>query len=271
MENTGSLFYTKGIYIVKCSQKLKIFVLSIFGLFFAVSGRGENIQFVTENFPPFQVQETGTPLRGFAVELVSAMIIKAEIDAEIQVYPWARAYRLAQVRPNTFIFSIARSKEREGLFKWVGDYFTVRDGMFALTSRSDIVLNSINDARKYVTAVPRGDNAAVDLERLGFTDKHLNYVTCQTQCIKMLQAGRVDLNMNNNLGFFTVTEKLGFDRSQFKVALVLSEKYLGIAASRNTSDALVEKMRDALEEVQRDGTYARLTEKWFPGYPGQSP
>ena len=256
---------------MKCSQKLKVFVLSIFGLFFAASVQGEEIQFVTENFPPFQIKETGTPLRGFAVELVSAMIIKADIEAEIQVYPWARAYRLAQVKPNTFIFSIARSEEREGLFKWVGDYFTVRDGIFALTSRSDIVLSTINDAINYVTAVPRGDNAAVDLERLGFTDKQLNYVTCQTQCIKMLQAGRVDLNMNNTLGFFSVTEKLGFDRSQFKVALVLSEKYLGIAASRNTSDELVEKMRDALEKVKTDGTYARLVEKWFPGYRDQSP
>ena len=251
---------------MKCGQKLKVFILSIFGLFFAVSVQGGEIQFVTEKFPPFQIKETGTPLRGFAVELVSAVILKADIEAEIQVYPWARAYRLAQDRPNTFIFSIARSKEREGLFKWVGDYFTVRDGMFALSSRHDIILNTIDDARNYVTAVPRGDNAAVDLERLGFTDKQLNYVTCQIQCIKMLRAGRVDLNMNNNLGFFTAVEKLGFDRSQFKVALVLSEKYLGIAASRNTSDALVEKMKNALEEVKTDGTHARLMKKWFPGY-----
>ena len=158
---------------------------------------GQKILFVTENNPPLQITDKGKPLTGFAIELVESVIDKAGINAIIQAYPWARSYIMAQEKPNVFIFSISRTKERENLFQWVGTYYKETDAFFALASRKDIVLNSIEDAKKYKTAVPRGDASALRLEKHGFTKIHLYYVTDQKQSIQKLKLGRVDLISNN--------------------------------------------------------------------------
>jgi polar amino acid transport system substrate-binding protein len=195
---------------------------------------------------------------------VEAMKKKVGVDAKITVYPWARAYMMALKQPNTFIFGIARTKEREQLFKWVGDYYKVTDTFFALASRRDIRLSAVEDAKNYKTAVPRGDIAALRLEKLGFNSKHLQYVTFQEQCVRLLHLGRVDLNSNNELGFFTQIRKLGFQPDEFRRVFVISEVPVGMAASQGTPDHLVQKMRNALSEIKADGTHAGLLRKWFP-------
>ncbi len=243
---------------------MKYLIAFLVSLSFSISAYGQPIQLVTENNAPFQIEEKGKPLSGFAIELVQAMKKKAGINVKIAVYPWARAYMMARNKPNTFIFSIARTREREQLFKWVGEYYKVTDNFFALASRRDIRLTTIEDAENYKTAVPRGDIAALRLEKLGFNDKHLQYVTFQEQCIRLLHLGRVDLNSNNELGFFAQVRKLGFHPDEFRKVFVISEVPVGIAANQGTPDQLVKKMRDALNEVKSDGTHARLLRKWFP-------
>jgi polar amino acid transport system substrate-binding protein len=38
----------------------------------------------------------------------------------MEVYPWVRAYKMAQTTPNVMLFSILLNPQRENLFKWVG-------------------------------------------------------------------------------------------------------------------------------------------------------
>jgi len=244
--------------------KLILMTLIVF-LSFVTNSNGQEIQFVTESYAPYQIEEEGKPLTGFAIELVESMKKIAKISSPIKTYPWARAYMMAQREPNTFIFTIARTKDREHLFHWIGNYYTGTDAFFALASRHDIVLNSIEDAKRYITAVPRGDSAAVRLENLGFNEEHLNYVIKQKQSIQMLHMGRVDLNSNNGLGFYTEIKNLGLRPNDFKKVFVISETNFGIAASLTTSEHLVQIMRHALIEVKANGTHARLIKKWFPG------
>ena len=123
-------------------------------LFVAGISHAQNITLVTENYPPFQIKESGKPPQGFAIELVEAMKKYAGINEKIEVYPWARAYNMALIKPNTFIFSLARTKEREDLFKWIGDYFMATTAIYALKSRTDIVITSLEDA-KNIQQVPQ--------------------------------------------------------------------------------------------------------------------
>lgn len=249
------------------AEDMKYAILSFMLLAVASTIYAQDIRLVTENYPPFQIQEEGKPPTGFGIEIVEAMKKRAVIDAKIEFYPWARAYHLALEKPNIFIFTMGRSKERETLFKWVGEFYRVTDGFFALSFREDIIINSIEEAKNYTTAVPRGDLAAVVLEGRGFTKDHLHYVPSQEQCVIMLHKERVDLNSNNDIGFFAMAKKLGLAASDFKRVYVINETAMEMAASRGTSDVWVEKMQRALKEVKSDGTYDRLRRKYFPFSP----
>ena len=246
-------------------KKLIILVVFCF-LGIAENSYAQKIQLLTENYPPFQIEESGKPLSGFAIELVEAMRKYAGISEEIVVYPWARAYKVALRSPNTFIFTIARTKEREHLFKWVGEYFKATTAIYALKSRTDIVINSLEDAKNYITGTPRGDAGAVLLENYGFNgEKHLHYLTSQDQAINLLCLERVDLNVNNDMGFLYTLREKNIDPKKFKKVFIISQMPMGMAANKKTPDILVKKMRTALDKVKSDGTYRKLMNKWFPG------
>ena len=140
-------------------------------LFLVASGwaSAQEVRFVTEIMAPFQVND-GKRLSGFAVELVDEIKRRTGIKAQIEVYPWARAYNIALTEPNVFIFTLVNTPERLQQFNWIGDYYTVTDSFYALKSRRDIVIKSMNDAKKYITCIPRDDVAEQRLEKLGFED-----------------------------------------------------------------------------------------------------
>ncbi|MCJ8268858.1 MAG: transporter substrate-binding domain-containing protein [Psychrosphaera sp.] len=233
-------------------------------LCFSNNSCADKVRFVTEYFEPLQITNKSGQLDGMAVELVRALCAKAGIEANISVYPWARAYRMALTQPNTFIFSIAKTEARLPLFKWVGAYYWDVDAFYSLASRKDIVINSIDDAKKYRIAVPRGDVGVSRLAPFGFDASHFELVANQQQSLWMLVKGRVDLNTNNERGFATLIKNLGLNRADFKNSYEISKTSLWLAASLDTPDALIDKMRKAMNELKTDGTHARLMKKWLP-------
>ena len=84
---------------------------------------------------------------------------------EIQWYPWARAYRIAQNEKNTAIFSILRSKEREELFDWACKLFEINIWVYRLKKREDIKIDKIEDLKDYKITVWRNDFRHLFLEQ----------------------------------------------------------------------------------------------------------
>jgi len=84
----------------------------MFVSFLNVTAWAATLEVVTTDFPPYQFQE-GEVLKGLATETVKAAISLSPHQGQINVYPWARAYQLAQGKKATLIFSIARTAERE--------------------------------------------------------------------------------------------------------------------------------------------------------------
>ena len=96
------------------------------------------------------------------------------------------------------------------------EYYVATDSFYVLKSRDDIVINSISDAKKYITCTPRNDVGEQRLSKLGFTDVQLKKVAVQSQCLGMLYRDRVDLNLFNELGIRSLASKYNFERDMFK-------------------------------------------------------
>ena len=77
------------------------------------------IRVLTEDTFPIQYLENGKIL-GPSTELVRSVLNEANIPYSIEILPWARAYNVALTQPNTMIYSLARTEQREDLFQWIG-------------------------------------------------------------------------------------------------------------------------------------------------------
>lgn len=50
---------------------------------------------------------------------------------QIHVWPWARSYETVMRNQNAVLFSAARTKVREDMFKWAGPILTLSIGLVA--------------------------------------------------------------------------------------------------------------------------------------------
>ena len=79
----------------------------------------DNMTILTENLPPLNYVEDGL-LVGPSVEIVREIQRRVGSNEPIEVYPWARAYKMALEEENVVLFSMTHTKDRLDKFKWIG-------------------------------------------------------------------------------------------------------------------------------------------------------
>ena len=225
------------------------------------------ITVVTEELPPYNMTLDGK-LTGIGTELVEAVMAEAGEAARIQSMPWARAYDTALNSPNVLIYSIARTPQREALFKWVGIIAPTRWFLFSLPG-TKFELKSLDDARKYQIATVKEDVGEQYLLQHGFEIGHnLQSSNKYAHNYEKLKAGRVDLWISNELNAHYLVRQASGNQNEFAVPqLNLGDldgaSGLYLAFSRNTPDELVERFRQALNRVHADGRYDAIAAKWL--------
>lgn len=209
-----------------------------------------HISVVTEQAYPLQYSENNKVV-GEATELVHAVLKASNVDYDISLLPWARAYQRALSEPNTLIYSIARTEQREQKFKWIGtvttlDYFLV--ALDTLELEQPITLDSL---KKLKIGVRRNSATHQYLEKQGFNNLYL--VSNPGQNINMLNSKRIDLFPANYTHFKQSCLRLAVDcenlRPVFKLEGVSTSLYF--AFSNATDDALVDRVRQAYLQVMR--------------------
>src|SRR4051812_45430465 len=84
-------------------------------VFACLMAQAQSIHVVTET--SYNTRVVDGKVVGPVVDVVEASLKHARVDAiTVDAYPWARAYLLALREPNTVIFPIARTPERETQF-----------------------------------------------------------------------------------------------------------------------------------------------------------
>lgn len=216
----------------------------------ALSDQTLKIRVVTEDTFPIQYLENGKIL-GPSTELVKAVLDEANIPYTIEVLPWARAYNVALTQPNTMIYSLARTAQRETLFQWIGsvmrlNYYLV--GMESLKLHQPITLDSLKKLR---IGVIRDSATEQHLIALGFENLYL--VSKPSQSINMLKLGRIDLFPTNYSSFQFSCLYMKVDCQQIKPLYHLDKltASLFFALSNQTDSEVVEKIKAAYQVVMK--------------------
>lgn len=216
-------------------------------------------------WPPFMFEENGK-ITGIATEIVESIFEEVAIDYKIYVYPWARAYQQVKTSNKDMIYMLYRTPERESLFNWVGPIVPAHNMYFyKLSERKDIVINSLDDAKKYKVGVVRNVANHKFLLSKGFDDGvHLDPVVAPQQNVKKLFMGRIDLLIGNEYTLPTLLKEANITYGSIeRIYSVLESEpgYMGF--SLDTPDELVDKIQHAFEKVQSKGTIDLINAKYI--------
>ncbi|MBF0259511.1 MAG: transporter substrate-binding domain-containing protein [Desulfamplus sp.] len=237
----------------------------IISLFLGSFISANEIKVVTETWEPYNFEKNGK-VTGISTEIVEYSLKKAGISIsgnKINIYPWVRAYKMAMEDENILIYTILRTQERENLFKWVGPLIPSEKFYFYKNkSRTDISVSSLDEAKKYQIGVLRGSVHEDFLLRNGFSTTLIQTVADQELNLKKLLAGRIDFIIDTDSSLEIRTKQMNLPLSEFEKTLFLFENGYYMAFSKKTSDEIVEKVRNAFSELEKEGEVDKIIEKY---------
>jgi polar amino acid transport system substrate-binding protein len=222
-----------------------------------VAGHAQSIKGVTEE-TSYSYLQNGK-VAGTASEVVEATLHRAGLnDYKLALYPWARAYDMAQQEENVLIYLIARTPEREPLFKWVGEIIRLDYHFYKLRVRKDIVVPDLQSAKNYSIGVLREDVRHQYLRSQGFTklvvsglniDNFRKLLNQQVQLVPMPESDAVMLCQEAKVDFASLEQVYTLDT-------LTTGLYM--AYSQSTSDDIVARTRAAFDSLKAEGVVKQL-------------
>lgn len=256
---TGRLLNMKGLSAI-CWCAICLCVLSLCARAAATPVAG--LRVLTEEVPPLSYMRDGHP-RGFAVELVAAVLGEAGLDEPIVIQPWARAWQAAVQQPDVLLFSVARTAEREAMFEWIGRISPRAIRVYALRGRSDIQVRDIADLHQYRVGVVAGTAALQLLNSKAGKLPELDVTSSHAANIRKLFLGRIDVLVALDLSVMHHLRESGVPLDSLQPLLTLDAEHpLYLVLSRNSDPLLAPRLRAAFERVMRSSLPARLQKKY---------
>jgi len=229
----------------------------------ATSAWSETLTVVTEEYPPYNFLDSRSQkISGMATEVVEEVLKRTKTPYKLGIYPWARAYQLAQDAPNVLIYAIGRNDQREALFKWVDVIAPYDVYLYRLKARAEIKVQSMEDVRHYRIGAVRDDVRAQYLEK---AQVPLDLVVDDSANAKKLASRRIDMFSIDELAMVALYKREGLDPASVVKVFKLDDLSAGLymAFSKQTPDDLVRKSKAALAEIKKDGTFDRIRVKYL--------
>ena len=249
-------------------MKQKLYFL-IFILFFCPNVLAQGISIYCEDDTPLQFVGADGKLSGFTIEIVKEIQKRVGNKDEIHMVPWPRGVAKLNTEPNSMLFTMARTEERNPQYQWIGPVVETTYG-FYVKADSPLKITSLEDAKKVgLIGVYRDDVRDQYLTKQGFTN--LDRANSNVSSFKKLMRGRNMMYVDTLFGVKSLAETAGFKKEDAGLAFNFLKIQLYIAASRDTDPAIVAKWNKALDDMKKGSTFMSIHKKYFPDLPPPGP
>lgn len=222
------------------------------------------IEVVTESAFTLSYQDKeDQKIKGYAVDVVKAILADSEHKYNIALLPWIRAYRKAETNKNTLIFPIVRTDNREDKFKWIGELIPISYDLYCLTTSLSSPPLTIEQIRKEPVGVVRNDIRANYLKESNFTNLILTSGNEQTH--KMMAGGRFKYFVSSALGLTQLKNKYNIQAKDVTkiVEFKKLQTNIEVAISLKTSDELVNKLKKSYANIRNNGKYLEIMQPLY--------
>jgi len=220
--------------------------------FYSVSLSAENLEVVTENWPPFNYHNEQHVIVGAATNNVREVLALTSLNYQFNLYPWARSFKIAKSKKNVLIYSILKTVDREPLFHWFCPINPkVKTYVFQLNN-SHIKVNSIEQLKSYRVGITRDGNNQQFLVKKGFVEgKNLYLANNEINNINKLFSGNIDFIIQTKESLAFRLDTLGKELTKVKAAFELNEdesNNLCMALNINSSEEVKTQLSNAFNQ-----------------------
>jgi len=228
------------------------FLLLLITAIHSDQAKAGKIQFMIEENPPYNFSKNGE-MKGIAVDLLAAITKGSEHQVtagDIEMLPWARGYRIVQTTPDTCLFSMGRTRQREDQFKWVGPIAELTIGLVAKKEKH-ITINSIQDLAPYRIGTIRDGAPEQLLIKAGYAANKVERVTKPDQNIQKLARDRIDLLAFNTDSTRYTMIRMGLNPDDYETVFSLKKIMLYYAFNIDTDDTIINKLNRSLDQLEK--------------------
>ncbi|MGM8885774.1 amino acid ABC transporter substrate-binding protein [Psychrobacter sp. 1U2] len=222
---------------------------------------GGTINVGTEGtYPPFTYHDQSGKLTGYDVEVTRAVADKLGVDVEFKETQWdAMLAGLDSKRFDMVANQVSlTTPERQAKYDIASPYSW--SGAVALAPTDDNRYSSWENLKGLRSAQSLSSNYGELAERY---EAEVVPVDGMAQAIQLVKQDRADFTMNDNLAVLDYLKKFPDSGLEIKLVAPKSEQRGSGLILLKGNDAVVEKLNEAMSELQADGTLTELSEEFF--------
>ncbi|MET0811749.1 MAG: amino acid ABC transporter substrate-binding protein [Microbacterium sp.] len=209
-------------------------------------------------YRPFSFHEEGSgDLTGYDIEIIEAVAEKLDLDVKFEETQWDAIFAgLDAGRFDVIANQVSINPEREEKYLFSEPY-TVSPGVVVVKEDDDSI-SSFDDLAGKTTAQSLTSNWYELAQESG---AQVEAVEGWAQAVALLQQGRVDATINDNLTFLDYETTNG--PTGLKIAAETDDPAYNAFAFTKDKTALVAAIDEALAELREEGVLAEISEKYF--------
>ncbi len=208
-------------------------------------------------YPPFTFHDTSGNLTGFDVELAEEVAKRLGVKAEFKETQWDAMFAgLDAKRFDMVANQVGIRPDRQEKYDFSDPYIT--SSAVLIVSNDNTKVKTFEDIKGLNSAQSLTSNYADIAKKFG---ANIVGVEGFQQSVELLSQKRVDVTVNDKLTYLDF--KKNKPDAPVKVAATSDDASTSGFMFRKKNDTLVDEVNKVLKEIVDDGTYKKISEKWF--------
>ncbi|MBC3881146.1 transporter substrate-binding domain-containing protein [Undibacterium sp. LX40W] len=241
---------------------LRLLLISIFVCLLSPSSvSAQVLKAYTEEWPPYNFIRDNK-LVGVSTDILKAVCADTELKCDMQLVPWTRAYKTVLETPDTMIYTISRIPLREKQFVWIGPILPRSMWIFA---RADVAakIHTLKDIANFRIGAIREEASLSELLEAGVPSSSIQIFNTNTDEMRMLKAGKIDIVANTEIGMQQNQKTFGIPDKAMKRMMKLNDGaalYFGM--NINSNKDLVAKLQASVDKMKREGKIDAIVQQY---------
>jgi L-cystine transport system substrate-binding protein len=208
-------------------------------------------------YPPFTFHDTSGNLTGFDVEITTEIAKRLGVEPEYKETQWDAMFAgLDAKRFDIVANQVGIRPDRQEKYDFSDPYITSAAVLIAHKDNEDI--KAFEDIKGVNAAQSLTSNYGEMAKKYG---ANIVGVDGFNQSVELITSKRVDVTINDKLSYLDFTKQK--PDAPIKIVDTSEDASASGLMFRKNSESLVNEVNKALQEMIDDGTYKKISEKWF--------
>lgn len=208
-------------------------------------------------YAPFTFHDESGNLTGFDVEIATEVAKRLGVEPEFKETQWDAIFAgLDAKRFDMIANQVGIRPDRQEKYDFSDPY--IKSAAVLIAHKDNDKIKTFEDIKGLNSAQSLTSNYGDMAKKYG---ANLVGVEGFTQSVELLASKRVDVTINDRISFLDYTKQ----RPDAPIKIVATSEDASVSGLmfRKNSDTLVAEVNKALAAMIEDGTYTKISEKWF--------